>query len=44
MDGLRVALDLGNIGLAVARDKIAITVRETSGNIWLRQAAGRELR
>jgi hypothetical protein len=39
-----VNMNLGQIGLAVARDKIAITVRETSGNIWLRQAAGRELR
>jgi hypothetical protein len=37
-----VNVDLGNIGLSVARGKIAITVRETSGNIWLRKVARRD--
>ena len=37
-----VNVDLGNIGLSVARDKIAITVRETCGNIWLRKGARRD--
>jgi Tol biopolymer transport system component len=37
-----VNVDLGEIGLSVARGKIAITVRETSGNIWLRKVARRD--
>ena len=37
-----VNMNLGDIGLSVARNKIAIAVRETSGNIWLRQAARRD--
>jgi hypothetical protein len=37
-----VNVDLGEIGLSLARDKIAITVRETGGNIWLRKAGRRD--
>ena len=37
-----VNMNLGDIGLSVARDKIVLAVRELSGNIWMRQATRRE--